>query len=62
MQAVNQAARAAETALDTSGQLFGRPEELSLELDAAVARDPQQPESIRGLLNQALTACNELNA
>lgn len=57
-QAVNQAARAAERALETSGQAFGRPEEISLEL--ALARKLTNTAARDRLLAQGLEACDQL--
>jgi uncharacterized protein HemX len=51
---IDRAAEAAENALQTSGQAFGQPEEIALELDLGLAKDVER------LLASGQEACLEL--
>jgi len=60
-RSVAAAARAGEKALDTSGQEFGRPEEIALELQ--LLRESQPPnaaQEVTPFLQQARAACEAL--
>jgi hypothetical protein len=57
-EAVNRAARVGELALDRSGQVFGRPEKIALELLFAVTENPREsPFQVRRLLAEVSEAC-----
>jgi hypothetical protein len=56
------AARAGEAALDRSGQVFGRPEEIAIELDYSLAQSRGKVTAkISDLLADARTACRQVN-
>jgi hypothetical protein len=60
LRSVNAAARAGERALDTSGQSFGRPEEIALELQYALSKIMSiRDRRVRTLLEQAQEACEQ---
>jgi hypothetical protein len=56
------AARAGEAALDRSGQVFGRPEEIAIELDYSLAQSRGKVTAkISDLLADARTACRQVS-
>lgn len=58
---VDAAARAGEQALQQSGQEFGRPEEIAIELKYVLTRDPAKvTEETEALLDEARAACEDL--
>jgi len=60
-RAVDAAARAGEQALDRSGQVFGRSEEIALELRYALTEGPDRARKDGTLyLEQARKACEQL--
>lgn len=59
-EAVRVAAREAEFTLERSGQTFGGPEELALELRAALANRRTSAARIRESLSHAEEACSQL--
>jgi hypothetical protein len=54
--AIREAGRVARRTLDTSGEAFGAPERVAIELELSLQGDPE-PESLRGTLERGLTAC-----
>jgi hypothetical protein len=57
---VRAAARAGEAALDKSGQAFGRPEEIALELEYAISNGHAPATDVSTLLEHARDACRRL--
>jgi hypothetical protein len=55
-QAVDRAAHVAEDTLQKSGEVFGEPERIALELDLGASQDTQR------LLDRAGIACSELSS
>jgi hypothetical protein len=58
--AVDAAARAGEQALQQSGQEFGRPEEIAIELQYAISRGKGGATRVSHLLENALRDCTRL--
>jgi hypothetical protein len=58
--AVEAAARAGEAALDRSGQVFGRPEEIALQLEYAITEGNRAATNVSRLLENARDACIRL--
>jgi hypothetical protein len=61
-RAVRAASRRAQSVLDTSGQLFGRPERIALQLDAMVERLGPGHARLSRPLEQARKVCMRLGA
>jgi hypothetical protein len=60
-RSVTAAARAGEQALDRSGQVFGRPEEIALELQYVLTGERDRPrKEVAMYLGQARRACERL--
>jgi hypothetical protein len=59
-RSVDAAARASEHALQQSGQEFGRPEELALELQHALAARPGATEDLTRFLAEARETCERI--
>jgi hypothetical protein len=59
-RSVEAAARAGEGSLDRSGQVFGRPEEIALELEYAITKRDSGTTSVPSLLNDARVVCARL--
>jgi hypothetical protein len=57
---VETAAKAGESALDTSGQIFGRPEEVAIELEYAISMNDDAFAVATTLFDDARTACNRI--
>jgi hypothetical protein len=58
--AVDAAARASEQALQQSGQEFGRPEEIAIELQYSLHEDPGQSRAVATFLSKARDICTSL--
>jgi hypothetical protein len=60
-RSVDAAARAGEEALNRSGQVFGRPEEIAIELQYVLAEDSKRArKDVARYFAQAQTACEQL--
>jgi hypothetical protein len=60
LRSVDAAAQASEEALQQSGQEFGRPEEIAIELQHALAARPSAAEDITRFLAEAQERCERI--